>query len=439
MEDAKLLGFGAVSLGGPLLVYEADLKTRPWKYDEERVVYISETYPRSDADIESGLVAIPEVWSGEPSSILLNGKGYTPGKGSLFGNCTIETFKLTPGKKHRFRFISGATLSYLYFGLQGHDMEIIEADGENTHPLSTKFLHINTGQRYSVLITGKSSDELATDRDKGIKFYWLEGHTTERPVQTEDVFAAVYYDKVDTPLQAMPQMNVAQANQDPKNPTYKSSVWGFEYPAYNREDYLLQPIDKYTDMPSYQDVKYSVVINTHQEVAATITWQQNGRTWFGPRDDIPTLIALIDGENLQEYTPLAVDDNHFDTNQANNQYFVNTGDVIEIVIQNIATQDQGDAGNIAADAHPWHLHGAHYYDMGHGPGAYDAKANEQLIKDGKRIPIKRDTSVLYRYLDAEKVGAPDGWRTFRIKVTSVGAWMLHCHSKSGLLLWWDSS
>jgi len=75
-----------------------------------------------------------------------------------------------------------------------------------------------------------------------------------------------------------------------------------------------------------------------------------------------------------------------------------------------------------------HAHGDHYWDLGSGPGLYNATENNARFAD--YTPAKRDTTQLYRYA----VNSPDafttnGWRAWRIRVTedNVGAWMMHCH------------
>lgn len=50
--------------------------------------------------------------------------------------------------------------------------------------------------------------------------------------------------------------------------------------------------------------------------------------------------------------------------------------------------------NGGLDAHPFHTHGRHFYDMGGGDGEYNTTANEERLKS--RCPIQCDTSLLYQ-------------------------------------------
>lgn len=74
------------------------------------------------------------------------------------------------------------------------------------------------------------------------------------------------------------------------------------------------------------------------------------------------------------------------------------------------------------DAHPFHFHGAHVWDMGSGPDVYNATANEERLKDYN--PIVRDTSLLFKYGDPHygdgRNYTSQGWRAWRLKVTGPG-------------------
>lgn len=65
--------FQAVSATGPLIIEDA--MDPPYKYDEERIVFLTDVFSKEDDDVVSGLKANPFAWSGETSMILVNGKG----------------------------------------------------------------------------------------------------------------------------------------------------------------------------------------------------------------------------------------------------------------------------------------------------------------------------------------------------------------------------
>lgn len=103
----------------------------------------------------------------------------------------------------------------------------------------------------------------------------------------------------------------------------------------------------------------------------------------------------------------------------NRAFVAEIGEVLEIVLQNTGADASG------LDAHPWHAHGAHYYDIGSGNGTYDPIANEAKLAGTH--PIKRDTTMLYRYGMKTGNGTDQGWRAWRLRVDQPGVWMIHCH------------
>lgn len=104
------------------------------------------------------------------------------------------------------------------------------------------------------------------------------------------------------------------------------------------------------------------------------------------------------------------------------------GEVLEIVIQNTGA----DSGGL--DVHPFHAHGAHYWDIGSGNGTYDAAENNAKLASSGYRPVKRDTTMLYRYGTATGNGTVEGWRAWRLRVTEPGVWMIHCHILQHMLM-----
>ena len=88
--------------------------------------------------------------------------------------------------------------------------------------------------------------------------------------------------------------------------------------------------------------------------------------------------------------------------------------------------------NIASS--PFHAHGQHFYDIGSGNGTYNATENEAKIVASGYHPIKRDTSMLYRYTSVTKAGLDAGWRAWRVRVQDPGVWMIHCHTLQHMIM-----
>ena len=93
------------------------------------------------------------------NSTLINGKGRYPGGPAV----PLAVLKVEPFKRYRLRIIAMSCNPDFTFSIDGHELLIIEADGENTEPLLVDSIQIFAGQRYSaVLFT-----------DKPIGNYWV--------------------------------------------------------------------------------------------------------------------------------------------------------------------------------------------------------------------------------------------------------------------------
>jgi len=105
-------------------------------------------------------------WVGKPpiKSYTINGLSYGNWP-SNNGNATgYEVKSVIPGKTYRFRVINVAADSLLLWKIEGHRLRVIEMDGILTFPVWTNHLEINSGQRYSVLVT----------MDKTVSNYWIQ-------------------------------------------------------------------------------------------------------------------------------------------------------------------------------------------------------------------------------------------------------------------------
>jgi L-ascorbate oxidase len=120
------VGFQAVSASGPLIVDDIHV---PYYYDDEKIIFIQDTFTNDFETIEEGLVHNPLVWSGEAAAILVNGKGGGSANGTAC-NASLSVIDVEPGKTYRLRFIGGTALTFSSLAIEGHgSLEVIEADG----------------------------------------------------------------------------------------------------------------------------------------------------------------------------------------------------------------------------------------------------------------------------------------------------------------------
>ena len=116
-------------------------------------------------------IAFSAPFGPEPSpvSVLINGKGYfncsyvEPGK-SCVPNTQKTTFVVDSGKRYRLRILNVGAVTNFHFSIDQHRFVVIEADGTDTAigaPVDS--IHINAGERYSVIVQA----------DQPIANYWI--------------------------------------------------------------------------------------------------------------------------------------------------------------------------------------------------------------------------------------------------------------------------
>ncbi len=98
---------------------------------------------------------------------------------AVSSDCELASIDVEPDKTYRLRFIGGTALSFVTLAIEGHEqLTIIEADGSYTKPVSTSYLQIGSGQRFSVLLRTKSHRELSKEQ------FFIQIETRGRPTLT---------------------------------------------------------------------------------------------------------------------------------------------------------------------------------------------------------------------------------------------------------------
>ncbi|KUJ16576.1 putative laccase [Mollisia scopiformis] len=396
------IGFQAVTAAGPLIVEDAGKP--PYQYDDERIIALSDIFEKSDNEIEAGLVGNPFQWSGETANVLVNGQGQLHESTESPG-CDLATISVEPEKTYRFRFIGGTALSFVTLGFEDHgDMILIEADGNYVKPVNISYLQIGSGQRFSVLFKTKRRSDLTKSQ------FFMQIETRDRPSLTRS-YAILDYKltsskRVPRPIE--PRLSLPQ--QPPL--TLPTNTFGWL-------DYKLLSLFPNPDFPLTSEVTRRITIRTHQIIGnGSIMWAQDDSPWIESFPKEPYLVSLYKKDSL-EFPSLDRANLNHGIDPITRVFPAALGEVIEIIIQNTGS----DVGSV--DVHPFHAHGAHYYDLGSGNGTYDPVANEDKIK-GLSL-ARRDTTMLYKYAEKTTPGIDMGWRAWRLRVTEPGVWMIHCH------------
>ncbi|KAF2236990.1 multicopper oxidase [Viridothelium virens] len=395
--------FQAATASGPLIVRGA---ASPYQYDEEIVVFVGDAFNKSGDDITQGLLANPFVWSGEATAILFNGHSGTTNYNGTNATSPFDpaVFNVQPSKTYLFRFIGGQALSLVTFGFEDHsNLTVVEADGAYTKPATTDHIQIGSGQRFSVLLTTKSEQEL---QSSGKKDFWIQQENRNRPASLV-AFSVLSYDNSTSAL-SPPAVNPLSLPQD-------VTTW---------LEYTLQPVTP-DDFPTAAEVTRRITITPVQVSNGSLIWAQNNLSWTEATAPVPYLVSIYEnGESaIPNYNASVA---NYGWDPVSKAWPAKIGEVLEIIIVN----DAGPSGGF--DQHPFHFHGRHFWDIGSGNGTYDPVENEKKLAGF--TPATRDTVWSYRYQATGDMYQLLGWRGLRVRVTDAGVWMFHCHILQHLIM-----
>ncbi|EMD32497.1 laccase [Gelatoporia subvermispora B] len=134
-------------LRGPLVVYDPEDPHRHlYDHDDENTVITLSDWYHTPANIDQ---RFPQQCSNrEFNSTLINGRG------RWIGDPTAELAVITVeyGHRYRFRLVSMSCDPDYVFQIDEHNLTVIEADGQNTEPLTVDAIDIFAGQRYSFVL-----------------------------------------------------------------------------------------------------------------------------------------------------------------------------------------------------------------------------------------------------------------------------------------------
>ncbi|WFD28472.1 hypothetical protein MNAN1_003483 [Malassezia nana] len=347
-------------------------------YDDDYTLVLADWYHREHNDLLYKEFMNPKNPGGAepvPDAPLVY-LAHTPANGTaeyLPGFNDQITLPFEPGKTYRLRMINMAALSMFHVWLEGHDMEIIEADGVDMEPLPVDSVSLSVAQRYSVLVRARND----TDRD------WTL-HANMDPDMFDDVpdtlqlnvSAKVTYGTPHAPL------GVGRATID-------------TYDAFN--DTQLQPIMPMAPLQPIVSQDLNVVFTTYKDGINYASF--NNITYVGPLT--PSLLTM-----KTETAPLAM--NPLLYGPSSGAYVAPFQTVVEFVIYN------WDAGS-----HPFHMHGTQFQVVhkSNDVMSSDPADNPPFIEGENPNPVRRDTVVV----------PAGGSARLRFVADNPGAWFMHCH------------
>lgn len=329
-------------------------------------------------------------------------------------SCSFESLTVDPGKTYRFRIIGATSLHYLHFHIPGHTLYVIEADGEKLQPFKTDYIEVNSGQRYSFLVTA----------DQTPKDYWMRTETKWRggTVTFNNGYSLLRYTNVTA---------AALANSPVVSTTPIESVGTWVSQLKPLLGTYLPPPTKVDDV---------IILKGMQKVVqGYLKWVVNDVSMRLP--SAPHLQSMYGNASIRDVPQTA-------------PIKLTLGKTYDIILQNYAT-----AKGIC-EQHSWHLHGYSFWDMGGKDGVWSSSEKLNNID-----PIRRDTSTVFGYKFAHwniaKTGvsaepfAACGWRALRIvgassfsslipkastnwicktQADNPGMWLFHCHVTAHMIL-----
>ncbi|VFQ96026.1 unnamed protein product [Cuscuta campestris] len=392
--------------GSQGMILVAAAKREPFSYNEQLPpILLTDWYHKTYQEQAAGLSNIPFLWVGEPQSLLINGRGkFACSAGDLAAGvcnatnpeCAPYSLNVLPGKTYRLRIGSLTALSALSFQIQGHNMTVVEADGNYVDPFVVQNLFIYSGETYSVL--------LRADQDPK-RNYWMSTQVVARNNTTPNALAI---------------LNYGTNSATPTSPPPVGPRWDDLAPRVNQSRSIRAHPRFNTPPPATSD-RTIVMLNTQNTVDGVRKWAINNVSLFLPHT--PYLVAVR--YNLSgAFDPTSPPDGYHDEQnydihavQKNTNavardgiYRLDFNSTVDVVLQNANTMNPNNS-----ETHPWHLHGHDFWVLGYGDGKFNRSTDP--VKFNLVDPVMKNTVPVHPY----------GWTAFRFKADNPGAWLFHCH------------
>lgn len=281
------------------------------------------------------------------------------------------TLHFEPGKTYRLRLINVSGASTFNFWIEGHDLEIIEADGVDVERYPTKFVEVGIGQRYSILVKARES----RDHD------WTVHVNLKRNM----------YGRIgDLKLNYTSKVSYGKKNAKRGNGLKTINETGVF------DDLKLVPLDK--KRMEEPDMSVNLHVSGKKMPDGTVRLGFNDKTFT--KLLTPSLFTMMTEPNAISLNPEA--------------YGINSSAVVarynNMVELTIVNDDD--------DVHPFHMHGTKFQLVHRSLDFHSTdKAKNPPLIEGQSNPMRRDT-----------VSVPSGGSmSIRFRADNPGAWLMHCH------------
>ncbi|CAF1156762.1 unnamed protein product [Didymodactylos carnosus] len=344
----------------------------PWKshYDEEEIFMLSDWYHKQALTLQKYYLSKSSDGNEPvPDTGLINGIGQY---NCAVKKCQYYNAPIKIGTTKRFRIINTSAFAVFLFTIEGHTMKVIEADGTNLNGKTTvNGIRINAGQRYSVLVKGKT---------KTNQNYWIRAI-----IDPDTMDHASFKPNVSAILSYNGKYGLPSEVQFNKND-------GIILDSFHEGNNFL-------DQNSLQPMELNVPKKSNKTVKVEIEFYDNKN---GVNLAHFNSISFV---HVMGTTLLSIVQTNQPYPKSNNVISINYGDIIDIIINN---HDDGE--------HPIHLHGHKFWIIANG-NTHDGDFNEKKVVFNTRNPLKRDTVSLN----------PHSYAVLRFVADNPGIWIFHCH------------
>lgn len=349
--------------------------------DTEEVLFVSDWYDDQSSTIVAGLrdqtvgyrgMPIP----GMPDAVLINGVGQTNCSrvqpGVQCSQTEAHVVEAQPGNKLRLRLVNPGMEAMIRFSVDGHVLQVVEADDTPIEPLYLHELDISSGQRYSVVL----------DLDQPGAAYWMRARIAAGCV-----------------LAGHELENKAILRYTGREGDPASEPWP------DREESKAPCVDidnKHTVVPLQRErLPEPVAWGRMDSAAGEFVDVATGAKFIGFGFNETTYVNYIQDpvyQQVQEGRPL--NDSHFA-----HLSFSGRGSA-DLLLNQL---DRGIA-------HPFHLHGRPFSIVARGSGNMTLEGLKDVELNTEN-PLRRDT-----------IHMPSAsWALLRLPLDDPGVWAIHCH------------
>ncbi|SJM85923.1 uncharacterized protein ZBIST_2554 [Zygosaccharomyces bailii] len=407
----------ADGLFGPLVIHSREeYEDLDYSYDKELVVLVNDYYHDAGYKyLPTYLAPGNENTEPVPDNGLIQGQNYfnyvesnyvVPNGGNI-SDLTQEVshtvFNLDPNSTYRVRVINAGFFLPFEIEIDGHMLEVVEADGTLVEPIQVSSLTMSVAQRYSFVL-------LPQEEDFASKNYWMHAQFNRFCAKEENP-------NFDTDVKAV-------INYTPNSNIFEPTTW-----QYNGGDVRCRDFDQSklktlnTKVPKVANGSNLPDLRVDIDILFMIGAYQMARGYLNDK----TYLPVQNGSTMYQaaFAPGGTPRKDLNDNQVfsfkDNQYIVNLnkrGQIVDFVVNNY---DDG--------AHPFHLHGHKFWVLAIGDSGYFE--DEYYHESGA---INFENAVL-----RDTVNIPGfGWGVIRFVVDNPGVWPFHCHigwhMEAGLLL-----